>query len=116
MPTGSSIWSQASHLLKYDSTLGPFAGTVMVVDDNTLSVDGKLIKIVSSRDPLQLPWKEMGIDLVIEGTGVFIDSKGAGKHIEVRSLMVANEYRKDSLVQLGTLGCFCISSHDALVQ
>ena len=75
---------QASHLLKYDSTLGPFAGTVTVVDDSTLSVDGKLIKIVSNRDPLSLPWKEMGIDLVIEGTGVFIDSKGAGKHLEVR--------------------------------
>jgi glyceraldehyde-3-phosphate dehydrogenase/erythrose-4-phosphate dehydrogenase len=41
-------------------------------------------QIVSSRDPLALPWKEMGIDLVIEGTGVFVDSKGAGKHIEVR--------------------------------
>ena len=39
--------------------------------------------MVSSRDPLQLPWKEMDIDLVIEGTGVFVDSKGAGKHIEV---------------------------------
>ncbi len=42
-------------------------------------------QVVSSRDPLQLPWKEMDIDLVIEGTGVFVDSKGAGKHIEVRS-------------------------------
>ncbi len=38
---------------------------------------------MSSRDPLQLPWKEMGIDIVIEGTGVFVDSKGAGKHLEV---------------------------------
>lgn len=54
-----------------------------IVDDNTLSVDGKNIRIVSSRDPLQLPWKEMGIDIVIEGTGVFVDSKGAGKHLEV---------------------------------
>ncbi len=42
-------------------------------------------QVVSSRDPLQLPWKEMDIDLVIEGTGVFVDSKGAGKHIEVPS-------------------------------
>ena len=76
---------QASHLLKYDSTLGTFAADVKIVDDNTLSVDGKNIRIVSSRDPLKLPWKEMGIDIVIEGTGVFVDSKGAGKHIEVRA-------------------------------
>lgn len=74
---------QASHLLKYDSTLGTFNADVKIVDDNTLSVDGKNIRIVSSRDPLQLPWKELGIDIVIEGTGVFVDSKGAGKHIEV---------------------------------
>ncbi|KAG1658567.1 hypothetical protein FOA52_005571 [Chlamydomonas sp. UWO 241] len=72
---------QASHLLKYDSILGTFGADVKVIDDSTISVNGKHIKIVSSRDPLQLPWKEMGIDLVIEGTGVFIDVKGASKHI-----------------------------------
>jgi len=72
---------QASHLLKYDSTLGTFAADVKIVDDSTLSVNGKNIKIVSSRDPLQLPWKDMNIDLVIEGTGVFIDTAGAGKHL-----------------------------------
>jgi len=72
---------QASHLLKYDSMLGTFAADVKAVSDDTISVDGKLIKIVSSRDPLQLPWKAMGIDIVIEGTGVFIDEAGAGKHI-----------------------------------
>lgn len=76
---------QASHLLKYDSTLGTFAAEVRVVDDKTISVDGKNITIVSSRDPLSLPWKEMDIDLVIEGTGVFIDRAGAGKHITVSS-------------------------------
>ena len=76
---------QASHLLKYDSILGTFSADVKVVDDTHISVNGKSITIVSARDPLQLPWKAMGIDLVIEGTGVFIDVKGAGKHIEVRS-------------------------------
>lgn len=72
---------QASHLLKYDSTLGTFSADVKVVDDGCISVNGKQIKIVSSRDPTQLPWKAMDIDLVIEGTGVFIDTPGAGKHI-----------------------------------
>ena len=74
---------QASHLLKYDSTLGTFNAEVKIVDDQHISVDGKSIKVVSSRDPTQLPWKAMDIDLVIEGTGVFIDRVGASKHITV---------------------------------
>lgn len=72
----------ASHLLKYDSMLGTFKADVKIVDNQTISVDGKLIKVVSSRDPLKLPWAELGIDIVIEGTGVFVDGPGAGKHIQ----------------------------------
>lgn len=59
-------WLQASHLLKYDSLLGTFKADVKIVDNETISVDGKLIKVVSNRDPLQLPWAELGIDIVIE--------------------------------------------------
>mmetsp|Transcript_21235 Transcript_21235/g.58917 ORF Transcript_21235/g.58917 Transcript_21235/m.58917 type:complete len:377 (-) Transcript_21235:385-1515(-) len=73
---------QAAHLLKYDTTLGKFPAEVKAVDDKTISVNGKNIAVVSSRDPTQLPWKAMDIDLVIEGTGVFIDTPGAGKHIQ----------------------------------
>jgi len=73
---------QASHLLKYDSILGTFDADVKIVDDTTMSVNGRPIKDVSNRDPLQLPWKEMEIDIVIESTGVFIDEAGAGKHLE----------------------------------
>jgi len=72
----------AAHLLKYDSILGTFKEEVIVVDDDTISVGGNIIKVVSNRDPLQLPWAEMGIDIVIEGTGVFLDGPGAGKHIQ----------------------------------
>jgi glyceraldehyde-3-phosphate dehydrogenase (NADP+) (phosphorylating) len=72
----------AAHLLKYDSILGTFKSDVKVIDDATISVDGDIIKVVSDRDPLNLPWKEMGIDIVIEGTGVFLDGPGAGKHIQ----------------------------------
>jgi glyceraldehyde-3-phosphate dehydrogenase (NADP+) (phosphorylating) len=61
--------------------LGTFKADVKVVDEKTLSVGGKNILVVSSRDPLQLPWAELGIDIVIEGTGVFIDTPGAGKHL-----------------------------------
>merc|ERR1711906_88935 len=72
----------AAHLLKYDSILGTFKSDVKVIDDKTITVDGNIIKVVSDRDPLNLPWKEMGIDIVIEGTGVFLDGPGAGKHIQ----------------------------------
>jgi glyceraldehyde-3-phosphate dehydrogenase (NADP+) (phosphorylating) len=72
---------QATHLLKYDSILGTFGADVQILDDTTFALDGKPIKVVSNRDPLQLPWKEMGVDMVIEGTGVFLDTIGAGKHL-----------------------------------
>ncbi|KAK4387823.1 Glyceraldehyde-3-phosphate dehydrogenase B, chloroplastic [Sesamum angolense] len=72
----------ASHLLKYDSMLGTFKADVKIVDNETISVDGKPVKVVSNRDPLKLPWAELGIDIVIEGTGVFVDGPGAGKHIQ----------------------------------
>lgn len=72
---------QASHLLKYDSMLGIFDADVKIAGDNAISVDGKVIKVVSDRNPLNLPWGAMGVDLVIEGTGVFVDAEGAGKHI-----------------------------------
>lgn len=54
----------------------------MQIADDGITVDGKPIRVVSNRDPTQLPWGEMGVDLVIEGTGVFVDEAGAGKHLE----------------------------------
>jgi len=72
----------ASHLLKYDSMLGTFKADVKIVDNETISVDGKNIQVVSNRDPLKLPWADLGIDIVIEGTGVFVDGPGAGKHLQ----------------------------------
>jgi len=72
---------QATHLLKYDSILGTFDADVQILDDTTFALNGKPIKVVSSRDPLQLPWKDLGVDMVIEGTGVFLDTIGAGKHL-----------------------------------
>jgi glyceraldehyde-3-phosphate dehydrogenase (NADP+) (phosphorylating) len=55
---------------------------VQIDGDSSISVDGKSIKIVSNRDPTQLPWGDLGVDLVIEGTGVFVDEAGAGKHLQ----------------------------------
>ena len=68
--------------MKYDSILGTFDADVKIEDDTHISIDGKVIEIVSSRDPLQLPWKDLGVQLVIAGTGVFIDTPGASKHLE----------------------------------
>ncbi|WP_305778527.1 glyceraldehyde 3-phosphate dehydrogenase NAD-binding domain-containing protein, partial [Klebsiella pneumoniae] len=73
---------QASHLLKYDSILGTFDADVKPVGEDAISVDGNVIKVVSDRNPANLPWKDLGIDLVIEGTGVFVDRDGAGKHLQ----------------------------------
>lgn len=55
---------------------------MQIVDDENISVDGKNIRVVSGRDPTKLPWKELNIDIVIEGTGVFCDMEGAGKHLQ----------------------------------
>ncbi len=70
-----------SHLLKYDTMLGVLDADISH-DSNSLLVNGKTIKCVSDRNPLNLPWKEWDIDLVIESTGVFRDAPGAGKHLQ----------------------------------
>ena len=70
-----------AHLLKYDSVHGRFDGTIEV-SGNTFIVNGKEIRILAERDPASLPWREMGVDIVLESTGLFRDQAGAGKHIE----------------------------------
>jgi glyceraldehyde 3-phosphate dehydrogenase len=69
-----------AYLLKYDSTHGRFSGTVEAVSDGIV-VNGKLIPCVSVRNPEELPWKQYGIDYVLESTGLFTDSAGASKHL-----------------------------------
>jgi glyceraldehyde 3-phosphate dehydrogenase len=70
------------HLLKYDSILGPFPGTVEIRDEGTLLVDGKPFRVLAERDPAALPWGELGADVVIESTGLFTDRENAAKHLE----------------------------------
>ncbi len=69
-----------AHLLKYDTMLGKLDADVRA-DENSIIVNGKTIKCVSDRNPLNLPWADWGIDLVIEATGVFVSREGASKHI-----------------------------------
>jgi len=69
-----------AHLLKYDSMLGKLDADISA-DENSLIVNGQTIKCVSDRNPLNLPWADWDIDLVIESTGVFVSEEGASKHL-----------------------------------
>ncbi|MCU0568389.1 MAG: type I glyceraldehyde-3-phosphate dehydrogenase [Oculatellaceae cyanobacterium Prado106] len=70
-----------AHLLTYDSMLGKLNADISA-DDNTITVNGKTVKCVSDRNPLNLPWGAWDVDLIIESTGVFISKEGASKHLE----------------------------------
>lgn len=70
-----------AHLLKYDSVHGTLEPEVKAEEDG-LTVDGKFVKVLSERDPASLPWKEMGIDAVVESTGFFTAREGASKHLD----------------------------------
>src|SRR5579862_4708518 len=69
-----------SHLLKFDSTLGPFPGDV-AVEDGVLHAAGQQIKLLVERDPANMPWRDLGVDVVLESTGFFTDREGAQKHL-----------------------------------
>jgi glyceraldehyde 3-phosphate dehydrogenase len=71
-----------AHLFKYDSCYGKFNGTIEVDGEDKIIVNGKEIKILRESDPAKLPWKELGVDIVIESTGIFNSREGAIKHIE----------------------------------
>ncbi|MCG3203818.1 MAG: Glyceraldehyde-3-phosphate dehydrogenase [Elusimicrobia bacterium] len=70
-----------AHLFKYDSTFGIYPGNVGS-EAGAIVVDGKKIKVISERDPGKLPWKELGVDIVIESTGLFTDSEKAKLHLQ----------------------------------
>jgi glyceraldehyde-3-phosphate dehydrogenase (NAD(P)) len=70
-----------AHLLRYDSMLGKLQGVDISADDNSITINGNTVKCVSDRNPDNLPWKEWGIDLIIESTGVFTSKEGAMRHV-----------------------------------
>ncbi len=70
-----------AHLLKYDSVHGRFSRSVEA-KGNSIIVDGRKIEVTAIKDPSQLPWKDLDVDIVIESTGVFRDREGAGKHLQ----------------------------------
>src|SRR5690349_11691959 len=69
-----------AHLLKYDSILGNLKADIRASGD-TISVDKEQFKVLSVKDPAQLPWKDLGVDIVFESTGLFTDRDSAAKHL-----------------------------------
>ena len=72
--------ANAAHVFKYDSVMGKFDGTVEVAEDG-LIINGKKIKFYAEKDPAQLPWKDLGVEIVIESTGFYTDATKAAAHI-----------------------------------
>ncbi len=70
-----------AHLLRYDSILGPYPGEVQARGEGAIEVDGRELKVLAERDPAALPWGELGVDVVIESTGLFTDRDSAAKHL-----------------------------------
>ncbi|MCI9474960.1 MAG: type I glyceraldehyde-3-phosphate dehydrogenase [Emergencia sp.] len=70
-----------AHLLKYDSVQGGYRGHTVTSDENSITVDGKKIAILSEKEPQQLPWKELGIDIVLECTGFFCSKAKSEAHL-----------------------------------
>ena len=92
-----------AHLLKYDSVLGNLEADVRATSDG-ITVAGDEFKVLSVRDPAQLPWKDLGVDIVVESTGIFTDRDGAAKHLAAgaRKVMITAPAKKpDITVVLG---------------
>ena len=92
-----------AHLLAYDSILGRYPGGVEV-DGDTIVADGDRVKVLSERDPAQLPWGDLGVDVVIESTGFFTKREDAAKHLEAgakKVIISAPATEPDVTVALG---------------
>lgn len=93
----------SARLFKYDSLYGRFNGTVEVSEEGFV-INGKKVVVTSERDPLLLPWKELGVDLVIDSTGVFTDREGASKHITAgakKVIITAPAKKEDITIVMG---------------
>jgi glyceraldehyde 3-phosphate dehydrogenase len=106
-----------AHLLRYDSILGPYPGTVELSDDG-LVVDGKEIQVCEERDPAALPWDRLGVDVVLESTGFFTKRDAAAKHLDAgakKVIISAPATDEDITVVLGVnFDRYDADSHDVI--
>ena len=92
-----------AHLFKYDSIHGVFPGTVSVAD-SSIVINDKPVKVFAERDPADLPWKTLGVEVVVESTGIFRDRDGAGKHLEAgakKVIITAPAKKPDLTIVIG---------------
>jgi glyceraldehyde 3-phosphate dehydrogenase len=92
-----------AHLLKYDSNYGVFPGQIEARDD-AIIVDGQSIKVLAERDPAKIPWRDFGVEIVIEGTGLFTDAQKASAHFQggaKKVIITAPAKNEDLTVVLG---------------
>jgi glyceraldehyde 3-phosphate dehydrogenase len=87
------------HLLKHDSVHGRFPGTV-TSEDGALVINGDRVTITAKKDPAEIPWKDHGVDIVLECTGKFVDKAGAGKHLAAAKKVLISAPAKDPDVTL----------------
>ncbi|MDD9310667.1 glyceraldehyde-3-phosphate dehydrogenase [Cytobacillus firmus] len=106
-----------AHLIKYDTNHGPFDGSV-VPEDNAIVVNGKRVQLVSSRNPEELPWKEMNIDIVIEATGKFNSRDKAALHLNAgakKVILTAPGKNEDVTIVMGVNeSALKIEEHDII--
>ena len=97
-----------AHLLKYDSVLGRFPGTV-AADTDSITVDGHVLKVLAERDPQRLPWGDLGVDIVVESTGLFSDAERARGHLEAgaRKVVITAPAKNEDLT-------VCIGVNDSM--
>ena len=76
-----------AHLLKCDSVLGNLENEISAADDGSM-IDGQLLQVLSERNPQDLPWGDLGVDVVIESTGIFTDREKAAMHLEAGAPLV----------------------------
>jgi glyceraldehyde 3-phosphate dehydrogenase len=92
-----------AHLLKYDSVYGVYNGNIEVFD-NYIKINGKKILVLSEPDPTKLPWGQLGVDIVVESSGIFTDKEGAQKHISAgakKVVITAPGKNADATIVLG---------------
>jgi glyceraldehyde 3-phosphate dehydrogenase len=87
-----------AHLLKWDSTYGRYPGKVAATED-AIVVDGKEVKVLSERDPGKIPWRDYGVDIVIESTGLFTDGTKAAAHLQsgVRKVLISAPAKNEDI-------------------